>query len=637
MKNHAQFTTGWALAYLFVVIFALSSFTYSIPEPDHRIDVLSVEYTPSIATHPDELINANWEPAAFPHHWANTDHQNTSLDEAWYRVMMAAPAQTDELLGILLPSITMNAAIFFNGIEIGRGGQFQDPVARHWVQPFLANIPATLIQPGTNEILIRVKGLHAGHGSLSDVIIAPQSELYDMHETIEFLRVGVVQMITAVLIAMGLLSCLLWSIRRQETIYGYFGLANLIWAVHNLNVLVRDIPIPTRIWEWIAYATIGYFGIAMMHYTHRFVGQCLPQREKAITLFMLLASLSLLTLPEDLFYFAAEQVWYLIVFILGAYVIIKLIVEGWRQKHNEIQALALCGVLILIYSAHDIMVFLGFDGWERGLYLHYAAPVLLGVFGSILIRRFVASVAETEVLNRELEQRVEEKSKQLEINFRRLNKLENEKLLAQERERITRDMHDGMGGTLVSTLAMVESGNTEAGRIKESLRGALSDMRLMIDSLDSAGGDLLTMLGMFRERVTPQLHNAGLTFDWQVKLVPDIPEFGPEKALQIMRILQEFVTNTLKHAQARTITLSTETREEAGQRAVILTIRDDGTGIQKNPHRPTGYGLNNMQKRAKLINVALQLDSSDQGTRIILTLPLETISDNTLGTAAAPA
>lgn len=78
---------------------------------------------------------------------------------------------------------------------------------------------------------------------------------------------------------------------------------------------------------------------------------------------------------------------------------------------------------------------------------------------------------------------------------------EKDQLLTKERERITREMHDGLGSQLVSTLSMVERGLGSQAHVAESLRRALDDMRIMIDSLDPNTTDFATSLGKLRARL----------------------------------------------------------------------------------------------------------------------------------------
>jgi signal transduction histidine kinase len=94
----------------------------------------------------------------------------------------------------------------------------------------------------------------------------------------------------------------------------------------------------------------------------------------------------------------------------------------------------------------------------------YIPAVVLLTMGWALLARLVDSHVETLVLNRELEDRVEEKHRELERNYARLAALERDRAVAEERARLMRDVHDGVGGQLVSTLALVEAGDPPATR-----------------------------------------------------------------------------------------------------------------------------------------------------------------------------
>ena len=216
---------------------------------------------------------------------------------------------------------------------------------------------------------------------------------------------------------------------------------------------------------------------------------------------------------------------------------------------------------------------------------------------------------------------VAEKHHALEESYRQLRAFEKQQAIAEERDRIMQDLHDGLGGHLVSALALVEHNGQEIA-VEQTLRDALDDLRLVIDSLDPAGGDLLVLLGMVRMRIETRLSRQGLHFNWQVQDIPPIPGFGPERALQVLRIVQEAFTNILKHARAHTITVRTgeSTNSDGQTNGVYVEIGDDGQGL-RTPVR--GRGLGNMQRRAQRIGGILDVTSDTQGTCVRLWLPLQ--------------
>jgi signal transduction histidine kinase len=219
-------------------------------------------------------------------------------------------------------------------------------------------------------------------------------------------------------------------------------------------------------------------------------------------------------------------------------------------------------------------------------------------------------------LNRDLEARVAAKSAELEQSWARVRDLERERIVSDERRRITRDIHDGLGGHLVTTLAMLES-EDEFSRddVAEALRGALDDLRMVIDSLDPRETDLVGVLATIRGRIEPRLRRRGLRFRWDVNDVPPSAGLGPERLLRVLRIVQEAITNVLKHAQATTITVRTGTDDGR----VWVSVGDDGQGFA--PAHVEGRGLVNMRRRAAELGGALTIDTGPDGTTVMLRLP----------------
>ena len=197
---------------------------------------------------------------------------------------------------------------------------------------------------------------------------------------------------------------------------------------------------------------------------------------------------------------------------------------------------------------------------------------------------------------------------------------QNERMLLLERERITREMHDGLGGQLVSTIAMLERGRSTPSEIAEALRRALDDMRIVIDSLDPATTDLTTSLGKLRARLESLLRRSGMVLRWRVENGSDLDEFPPEQSLHLLRIIQEAVTNVIMHAKASEVGIDIRV-EVSGDDVLVVEIRDDGCGFRPDAVRG-GRGISNMMSRAEALSGELRFESGDSGTRIELRVPI---------------
>jgi signal transduction histidine kinase len=138
-------------------------------------------------------------------------------------------------------------------------------------------------------------------------------------------------------------------------------------------------------------------------------------------------------------------------------------------------------------------------------------------------------------------------------------------------------------------------------------------------------------LATWRERTAALLRPHGLPLEWRVLTpqgMPRHPELRPWHVIQILRLLDEAVTNAVKHSGASRITVSIETvgdgQEELHGR---IAVEDDGCGFaccaEPQTQVGTGRGLANMRRRAARCGARLELASGPGGTRVCLDLPRE--------------
>ena len=246
----------------------------------------------------------------------------------------------------------------------------------------------------------------------------------------------------------------------------------------------------------------------------------------------------------------------------------------------------------------------------------------------IMLKRFVETLENAEqynndltALNKNLENRVEARGKKIKQFYETIRGFEQKQILEGERSRIMRDMHDGIGVYLTSMLRHLENDNIDKKQLSEAAHNALNDLRLMIDSLGSASSDLPAMLGMFRTRINVALNACNIELEWHVEELPTIKDFGPERALNLLRILQEAFTNALKHSNANRISLCAYSELDANSLSLIkIKIDDNGDGFSSNSIG--GNGLKNMKYRAKKIKAELSIKSNNKGTCITIILPL---------------
>jgi len=208
---------------------------------------------------------------------------------------------------------------------------------------------------------------------------------------------------------------------------------------------------------------------------------------------------------------------------------------------------------------------------------------------------------------------------------RLIESIEQQQILASERERIGRDLHDGAIQKAYTAGLMVESAlraMDEQSLASERLRPALS---LIQDTIYDLRQNLIELhpaptreglSGMLRQ-LSEEVRFRSL-FTIQPNL--DFQEGEPGGAVrlhQIMAIANEALSNVARHARASKVILSGATRD--GQ--FVLTIEDNGVGLAEDAR--LGFGLRNMRDRARLLNGKLDLlNAVPHGTVVRLTMPV---------------
>ncbi|MEY4952057.1 MAG: hypothetical protein RL299_481, partial [Pseudomonadota bacterium] len=260
-----------------------------------------------------------------------------------------------------------------------------------------------------------------------------------------------------------------------------------------------------------------------------------------------------------------------------------------------------------------------FSGSGAKGFLVTSFPILILAFPVAFIARNIRLFRSMNEFNEMLTVQLGEREAELAANYAQRAELARRETLVAERQRLMRDMHDGIGGQLMSLLFAARKKPLPQAELTESLQQVIDELRLIIDSLDTVGETLGTALATFRARIEPRLSAAGIELRWTNSLPDRLDGLGPREVLQIFRIVQEAVTNVIKHANSPTLDIAI-TQSDAADEVVSITIADAGKGGPVAAG--AGHGIGNMTARAQAIGGSLVIDSSDAGTRLVLLVPV---------------
>jgi signal transduction histidine kinase len=254
-------------------------------------------------------------------------------------------------------------------------------------------------------------------------------------------------------------------------------------------------------------------------------------------------------------------------------------------------------------------------GYQRGAVDYISVPVI-----PELLRAKVSVFAE-----------LHRKTKQLEALNGQLRKLSSRLMAMQdeERRRMARDLHDGLGQELAAAKMMLDgivqtqsaqwkeqAANEASQIIDRAIQQVRSMSHLLHPPLLDEGG-LLSALRWYLDGMT---RRSGIETSLEVNPA-DFPRLGPQLETAIFRVIQEALTNVFRHSGARKGVVSL-TQED---KLLRLTVRDDGKGIAEGTAHfqpgSIGVGIGGMRERVREFGGELRVVNANPGTLVEVVIP----------------
>lgn len=571
-----------------------------------------LDWTPTAVGKPP-AADATWTRLALPLRW--TTAESTPLQGLALRLRFNLDQPPKEAWAVLIGHATPGGSVSVNGRFIGAVRMADEQTHVRWRRPHLLAIDPELLVAGQNELLIQTayrSGTHAVAGVEVGTLAVMQAQYERM-----FFASTILPWIGGTLAGViTLLFGVLW-LRRPDRLLALLTIAGALWMARSLFFIAETMPIEARFWmALVYYGSSGGFAAVMTLALLRLSGRVERRDDISTVGFALFGPLLLIVTAQ----YAApylDQLWIPCLVLMAALGYAFALVNRSQQKESP-HLVLLAAVLVALGAAiHDYLLTRAMLSGGSSLALHWAGPLLLVALATPLVDRFVRVLREAESARAELETRVREREQLLKRNYERLRESERLQVQAQERQRIMQDMHDGLGSQLLSSLMLVERGAVSQQQIVQILRESIDDMRLAIDALAVEDAGLLSALGNLRFRMEPRMRAAGIELMWVARGLPEEIDINPDAVLPILRIVQEALTNALKHSRARQAQVTIAIQHEGESDWLVVKVADNGRGIVEE--RASGRGLLNMRNRASRIGANLKLETvPGAGTSVML-------------------
>ena len=494
-------------------------------------------------------------------------------------------------------------------------------------QRLAVSVPAEWLSAGKHEIAVRVGAAGPAGASVSGLSLGPAPAMESADRPRRFwLALRVVTALSALVI--GTLLLFAWLVERRESLFLWSGLQLLMLALLLSPYVLNAPPLPAPWWRMLLDAAdVLAKGLAPVV----IAAWAAPELRWVRRLsFAYLA----VALPLDLGAAYAVVPWAefdhpwpwwalasrLAMLSLALWVALRALAR--KPGMHRFGTAALAGLALWVWA--DVSLFaivvpglLGVVDMNVVAYAGWAMWVAV-----LLHRRLVNNRRQERDLRAELATQLAERSDELRAQYAALRVSEQARTAASERERLLAEMHDGVGAQLTSAKMLASGGQLSSGEMVDALDDCLREMRLTVDALSVTDGDLGLLLATLRHRLEPALRAGGITLDWRVDHAPRVPALAGTGGRELARIVQEGLANTMHHASATRVVVSTRLLTQPAR--VQVSITDNGVGMPAA--LSPGRGLRNMRQRVARLGAAIDWrkpPGPGTGTELVIELPLD--------------
>ena len=439
----------------------------------------------------------------------------------------------------------------------------------------------------------------------------------------EYARVADPVFVTIVLSGtLFLLALMLWAARPELVMLGLFaGLCGTM-ALRHWLIYRSGIGLPPLLYEHLNPYLILCFDLLALAASWKLADRF--SRQHALALLTVwgvftLVSLTAIALPwGTLLLRDAVQ-------LAGLSALLYIVWFTLRQRHrlkpSWTWSIALGYLFLLLGALHDLGLSLQFTPVTRGTMIIWGFAAVVLAYAYVTADYVLQELQRSLRMGNELEQRVNEARGQLQHSYEALAQHEKREAARQERSQIMRELHDSLGAQLVTALRGVERDALSKSDLLEALQDSLSSLRQLL-STQGADGRLVGALANWRQHWQERLAQAGVDIHWEIDDSADDVQLPPETLHQLLRILQECATNTLKHAQANRFRVWAGVQSDT----LLLSFCDNGQGFESTHQPHGGQGLMGMETRVGQIGARWSRSNGPApwGACVRVELPLNT-------------
>ena len=518
---------------------------------------------------------------------------------------------------LLMTRAGLNVQVFLDQEWIYGQSFLERPMAQTWNTPQLVQFSRSQLDTA-KYIRIKLFAFAGDHTLLEPIYLGEYDRLKSLYNRFRFFQNQLTLSISVATSVLLVVSLLLWIASGRENSYLIAIATSLSLIVACQNYFVVNTFLTHTMLQAVTHTSLDWLGVFVAMWIMNIKGLH-SGFSRLLFLWGFFSTLVNIMVPGI---YRVPFVEWLHYVSIGIVVLVLLApVNSDRANSAEVFTTRMTGVIGCSLCLIDMVVqarLLQVPGLPRFVPITFFLIFISN--NVILLNRFARTYKIARRSQEELESIVAKREADLDRYHAQNTILESQQARSEERERIMRDLHDGMGGHLVSALAVAKQetrlDDRSQNNITDSLQTALVEMRMLITNSANEYHDLGEALGSLRATIEPLLKNAGVELHWRLDPFGKMPILTVSERMHVVRIMQECFTNVIKHSNASSVTVSTR---QAGARYRVQ-IENSGTVDYTNR---SGNGVRNMQYRAEMLNGSFELKETGGKVTAVLEFPFD--------------
>jgi signal transduction histidine kinase len=528
-----------------------------------------------------------------------------------WRIRLPGAVHAARLPALLLPQPVQGATFWIGDELIYEIASSDEHSLRNWYRPVLVSIPKHLLS-ASQDTVIRVR--QAGY--LRGWFVSPMlaGDLADLRPWFDGYTLLSQTLSVTINMLSGLVGLFLLGIgwRTKGRAYTYSGLATLTWSLLFTLALISEMP--TQQWFYWRLALYLLTGL-LIYFISLFMFEIFRQRlhprwQVAYFVYLNLGWLVFAVggRPTE---FALDFYWTGLA--VGIYVGTTIWLIGKALQQRKLSALVPFFIHALVSSFFAFHDYILQAGWlpmalSKEVQPLWTYAVLQPIYLTHLaLPSFVIMALWMLAQDHLLKTR---------------EALQHERQLQQQREQMVSDIHDGVGSRINMLLWDLRSSASSPDRMEMELQRCMDELRFAINPVEAGHETLHKALGDLCQRLQQAAEHVQITYT-RLGVVRPVRS---DQGIQLYKVVQECLSNALRHSQARQIDVELIQLTET----VRVVVKDDGVGIPdwderaqtQTARKLTSLGLQGLQQRMRSKGGDAYIQSGPEGTRVKCWLPL---------------